>query len=241
VVIVREQLKAIVTLKTTYGEQVIAIGLHSVLSGNFTDLYPLDTVTNPTQKYVYDFRTTVAQDIDGYFGVSSIGLPNGLVNRKSFGGSTVVGYTTWTTHVGTELSTPQVVDIQLKNFWTPADSSICSFYFVEGMADLTSNYKIGMYLVEDSIIQWQKDYNLPSPYDIQFYVHRHILRASLNGSWGTKINDGSPIISGGEYIDGYSIKIDPSKWDIDHLYVVAFVYDAATYEVLQAEEQKVIP
>lgn len=229
------------TIEGVYHEQVIAIGLHSQLSGDFTALYPLDTNLNPSQKYVYDFRTEVAREIDQYFGVSTIGLPNGMVNRKSYSGSTVVGYTTWSSKVASELSTPQVIDIQLKNYWTPADSSLCSFYYVEGMADLNSNYKICMFLLEDSLVHWQKDYAASPSTDLELYVHRHILRTSLNGTWGTPVNGGSSITTGGEYIDGFSINVDPSKWNIAQLYVVAFVYDEVTKEVLQAEQVKVMP
>jgi hypothetical protein len=233
--------ETIVTLKTTYGEQVIAIGLHSSIPESFTGLYPTDTVINPEQKYVYDFRTTVATAIDAYFGVSAVALPNGMVNRKSFSGSTVLDHNTWSSHVATELSTPQQLDIQLKNFWDPTSNAICSFYYVEAMQNLSSSYNICLYLLEDSLVHWQKDY-LAAPSDIELYTHRHVLRGAINGDWqGTQVNGGAPLTDGGEYILSYTIDIDPSKWDVDHLYVVGFVYDAVTYEVLQAEEVKLIP
>ncbi len=229
--------EAIQTIEGTYHEQIVAVGLHSELSGDFTALYPLDTALNPSLKYVYDFRTQTAKEIDAEFGVSTIGLPNGMVNRKEWSGSAVVGYTTWSSRVASQLALPQVVDIQLENYWTPADSSICSFYYVEGMAELNSNYKISMFLVEDSLVRWQKDY-AASPSDIELYTHRHVLRAAFNGTWGTPVNAGNPLTTGGEYIDGFSINIDPSIYNVNHLYVVAFVYDAVTMEVLQAEQKK---
>lgn len=234
--------ETIETMKGTYGEQIVALGLHSSLSGSFTDLYSSDTLSNPTLKYTYDFRTNTATDIDQYFQVSNAGLPNGMVNRKSFGGSTIVGYTTWSSHVATELALPQQMDIQIKNFWTPSDSSICSFYFVEALMDLNANYKICMFVMEDSIVNWQKDYLASPSTDLPNYVHKHVLRGSLNGTWlGTTLNTNAVIADGEQFIEGYSIQIDPSQWDINHLYVVAFVYDAATYEVVQAEEVKVLP
>lgn len=233
--------ETIETIKGTYGEQVVAIGLHSALSGTFTDPESTDTLINPSLKYIYDFRTTVAQEIDATFGVSTIGLPNGMVNRKDFGGGEVVGYTTWSSHVSSLLATPQEMDIQIKSFYDTTTFSLCSFYFVEALTDLTGDYKICMFLTEDSIVKWQKDYMGSPSTDISNYIHRHVLRASLNGTWGTPVNTGSAVASGAEYIDGFSITINPANWDVDHLYVVAFVYNAATYEVIQAEEMKVIP
>ena len=231
--------ETIAQLITTYGDQVVALGLHSTLA-SFTSLNSLDTTINPQKKFTYDFRTIEATDIDGYFGVSTIGLPNGMVNRKSFGGTVVVGYTTWSSHVSTELALPQDMDIQLQNFWNASDSSLCSFYFVEALNNLNANYKICMFVMEDSMVHWQEDYNVAGN-EIEFYTHRHVLRGSLNGSWGTAVNTNATITDGDSFIDGYSIKIDPGKWNVNQLYVVAFVYDAATYEVIQAEEVKMIP
>lgn len=233
--------EAITTLIATYGEQVVPIGLHSTLSGTFTNIKSTDTLVNPSLKYIYDFRTTVATDIDAYFGVSTVGLPNGMVNRKDYGGGKVLGYSTWSSHVATELAIPQEMDIQMKCFWNPTDSSLCSFYFVEALTNLNANYKICLFLIEDSIIKWQKDYLASPSTDLEFYVHKHVLRGSLNGTWGTSVNSTSTITNGESFIDGYSIQINPANWDINHLYVVAFVYNATTYEVIQAEEIKMIP
>jgi hypothetical protein len=55
------------------------------------------------------------------------------------------------------------------------------------------------------------------------------------------VNSNTAILDGEQFIQGYSIQIDPSAWNINHLYIVAFVYDAATFEVIQAEETKVLP
>lgn len=234
--------ETIAQMITTYGNQIVPMGLHSSLSGSFTEVESSDTLVNPSLKYIYDFRTTVATDIDGYFGISTQGLPNGMVNRKDFGAGPVIGYTTWSSKVATVLATPQEMDIQIKNFWnTTGDSTLCSFYFVEALSNLTGNYKICMFLTEDSIVKWQKDYlGFPST-DIELYLHEHVLRGSLNGSWGTAVNTSTSITDGDSFIDGYSMAINPTNWDINHLYVVAFVYNATTYEVVQAESQKVIP
>ena len=231
--------ETIAQLVTTYGDQVVALGLHSSLSGSFTEILSTDTTVNPEQKYTYDFRTVTATDIDNRFGVSTAGLPNGMINRKSFSGSVVVGYTTWSAHVGSELALPQQVDIQLKNFWNSSDNSLCSFYYVDALANLTSTYNICLFVMENDIHQWQKDY-MATPVDIQNYTHKHVFRTSLNGSWGTPVTT-STINAGDHFTEGFSISIDPTKWDVNNLYVVAFVYDAATYEVIQAEEVKMIP
>lgn len=227
-------------LKTTYGDQVVAVGLHSSLSGTFTEILTDDTLLNPSLKYIYDFRTEPANTIDGKFGVSTIGLPNGMVNRKDFGGGVVVGHTTWASHVSTLLALPPDMDIQLKNFWDPVDSSLCSYVYVEALTNLTGTYKVCVFATEDSIVQWQKDYSM-APTDVEFYEHKHVLRAAMSTVWGTTLTSETSISDGDTFVNGYSITVDPSKWDVNNMHVIAFVYNADTDEVIQAEELKVVP
>jgi hypothetical protein len=234
--------ETIVTLEATYPEQVIALGVHSLLSPSFCDPLTADTTINPEGKYTYDFRSSVGFDIDNEYGVWSAGLPNGLVNRKSYSGSHIVGYTTWSSHVASELSTPQQVDIQLQNFWDPVTHAICTFYYVEAMQNLNSSYNMALYIMEDSLVHWQKDYMATPSTDIEFYTHRHVLRGVVNGTWlGTPINNLQPLVNGEAYQDNYTVTIDPAIWDINHLYIVAVVFDNANKEVLQVEELKIIP
>lgn len=234
--------ETIAVLRTTYPGQVIAIGLHSALSGTFTEIMSSDTTVNPELEFTYDFRTSVATEIDGLTFLSTSGaLPNGFVNRKDYGGgSAVIGHTQWSSKVAAELSLPQQMDIQLYHYWTPSDSNLCTYYFVEALMNLNANYKICLFLIENDIENWQKDYN-ETPSEIENYIHEHVLRGSLNGTWGTQVNSNSVIADNEQFIDGFSMKIDTGAWDINNLYVVAFVYNAATYEVIQAEELKVIP
>ncbi len=235
--------ETIASIMASYPDQVVALGLHSSLSGSFTDILPNDTITNPSLKYIYDFRNTPSTEIDNQFGVSSIGLPGGMVNRKDFGGGPVVSYTNWSTYTASVLASPPDIDLQLQNFWnTNNDSSLCSYFYARALNSLSGDYKICLFLTEDSIVKWQKDYLASPSTDLQFYVHHHVLRSSITGTtWGVPLNSTTNIASGETFIEGYSTKIDPSLWNLDHLYVVAFVYNATTLEVVQAEELKMLP
>jgi len=226
---------ALNNLKNTYGEQVIGIAIHSEKSNLTTP-----TAANPENKFVYDFRTQAALGIDEQFGIYSIGIPNGLVNRKNFGSSVIVPPAQWNARVTDVLSTPIQMDIQINNFWDPANNSICSYAFIEAKENLSSNYKMVMLITESNIIQWQK-YYANTPEEIPDYIHNHVLRTSITSIWGVPVANGEPINSGDTEIQGYSISTVGTDWNINYLYVVAFVYDVATYEVIQVEEVKVIP
>ena len=103
-------------------------------------------------------------------------------------------------------------------------------------ADLTSTYRLSVYLVEDHITQWQKDYDV-SPSDIPDYDHREVLRGSLNGTYGDVIN---AVTEGSVNSNSYNITLD-QEFDAEHCYIVAFLYDEATREIIEVEQTKVVP
>lgn len=222
--------------KPAYKESVVAIAHHSSYAGTFTD--PWSTVGNPELQFIYDFRNTISTELD--YKYNGISYPSGLVNRKDFGAGPLVGHSTWQGYTDNLLNLPQQVDIQIKPIYDPIEKTICAYYYVDALADLVGEYKISLYLTEDSIIQWQKN-SSTVPIYVPNYVHNHVMRISFNGLFGTKINPTGSITSGDTFIDGYSVSVSGTDWNIHHLYIVAFVYNEATDEIIQAEQVKVIP
>lgn len=220
-------------LYSNYPGQIVGVSLHSELSGYFTA--PLAD----TGKFSYDFRTALAKAIDQKFGVSAVGLPNGLVNRRKVSGNPVISHTQWANEASQILAAPPDMDIQIKPFFNASDSSLCAYVYVECLNNLSGSFKLACYLVEDEFINWQKDYAYPGE-NIQFYHHEHVLRAPLSTTWGTLLADGQVNI-GQTFVNGYSITFDLARWNPDHCKVIAFVYNENTDEVIQAEEQKIIP
>lgn len=220
-----------------YPNQVVAVGVHSAIPSEYTNPYPADTNLNPSLYYTHDFRREVSTIIDQRFGVSTSGLPTGMVNRKQVSGSYASNYTTWQTKVGQYLSAPPDADIQIKNFYNPSDSSLCAYVYVQFLQPISGDFKVVLYLVENKFVTWQKDYN-ETPEHVPDYEHNHILRESITSYWGTSLLDGTAEVNA-SYVNGYSIKIDPGKYNPDNCYVVGFLYDDNTSEIIQAEEEKV--
>lgn len=222
-------------LIANYNEQLIAIAHHSgdpIFSG-FTEPFPADS-----GYFNYDFRCNESTTIGNYFGVS--GLPTGLVNRTDFGTGVPIVYSSWPGKVSQLLANPPQMDLQLKSFWSAADSNLCVYYSVDVLENLSGNFKLAMYITEDSIIQWQKDYSMV-PNNIQFYVHNHVMRKSINGVNGTILTPKTELSAGENFIDGYSTKLNLQILNPEHLHIVAFVYNADNDEVIQAEEIKITP
>lgn len=214
------------SLINTYGEQVVVMSVHV---GFFAQ-----PKNNPDSSYAADYRTEFGNELNTFFGNDAAGLPNGMVNRKPMGGSSpILSYNSWTSAANAEVALAPVADIYIKPQYNQAENTACADVKVEFLSALSGEYKLSVFLTEDSVINWQKDY-AASPSDIQNYVHRHMLRTSFNGTWGEIIGT-APVTSGTSDIKRYSIALN-SAWNSEHLHIVAFVYNTATYEVIQAEE-----
>jgi hypothetical protein len=224
------QLKALTDM---YGEQVIPLAVHS---GYFAD------PENSPSPYTDDFRTAVgdAYDSPTAFGISSIGNPNGMVNRLHYPNAHVKAHSTWAGYVDSLLDVPPDIDIVITNTYDNNTKQLTSSVEAEFLNAMSGTYKLVVLLSEDSIIAPQKDYTLPAPSLNPTYVHRHMLRDAVNSAWGDSIATGTTnagTIASKSYV--YNGLSTHASWNPSHCYVVAYVYNVATYEVIQAEEKKV--
>jgi hypothetical protein len=217
------------TLKSLYGEKIISFAVHA------------GTAFSPPQKgpkYMYDFRTDAGTEWDNFFGISKVGNPNGMVNRTGYSQQHIKYHTDWSTAIGAVINTPPDVYITISNKYDAASKSVTSTVTTSFLTSQNGEFKLQVVLTEDSIVKWQKDYS-KEPSDIENYVHRHALRGVLNSTWGESIVNGPIDKSVAAIKKSYSITLK-DDWNVAKCTVVAFVYNAATYEVLQAEEMKVI-
>lgn len=213
------------SLKNTYGNQLVILAVHV---GFFAEPYP-----DPNGEFGTDFRTTVGDDLDQEFGPSAAGLPRGMVNRKPVSGSPVLAHTAWAGVVQGIVNQAPSADIQILTNYDQATRTACADVQVEVLNNISDELKVCVFLTEDSIVNWQKDYGA-NPSNIPDYVHRHALRASFNGTWGVAM-DTAPYSSGDMDTLRYSMVLD-TAWSASHCSIVAFVYNASSLEVLQAEE-----
>lgn len=217
--------EAATQLVNAYGEQIVVLAVHV---GFFAE-----PKNYPNGSYANDYRTTFGDELNIFFGNDAAGLPNGMVNRKPLSGSPVLSYNSWSSVASSEVALAPVADIYIKPQYNADEKTACADVKVEFLTDLSGEYKLCVFLTEDSIVSWQKDYDA-SPSDIPDYVHRHMLRTSFNGTWGEVVGT-APITTGSSDIKRYSLKLDDS-WNASRLGIVAFLYNTSTNEVVQAEE-----
>jgi len=217
-------------LKATYGEKLVIVSIHS---GSFAEIQ-----NNPDGSYAYDFRTTEGTAIATDFGIIDDPYPAGMIDRKAFSGNNNfnVFYLSWATKLALRFAEPPVAAIQLKTSFVASDSTIKTTVKCKFLVDKDSAYNVCVYLMEDSIVNWQ---TFPSGAEQADYVHNHVFRGTISGTYGISLGNS---FTAGEIVQScVEGKIKHLESRPEHYYVVAFVYNTISKEVVQAIEQKLIP
>jgi hypothetical protein len=220
--------RAIYDQKAIYGDDLIIMAIHA---GSFADVF-----LPGAPYYTYDFRTPEGTELDTDFGISLAGNPNGMVNRRMDNGSFIIGATKWSSEVSEVLqdTTEAALQILIENSFNATTRELQTEVSSEFLSTLTGNYKLCVFMVEDSIVNWQKDYDA-TPDNVEFYVHREVFRGSMNGTYGATI---TPTTDGSTTTLNYSYTL-PIDWHEEHFSIIAYLYDEATKEILQVEQQEI--
>lgn len=205
-----------------YGDKIIAIAIHS---GYFAI---------PTADYPPDYRSTEGDALTSYYGVTD--YPIGLVNRTEESGQKLMAYSAWSSAVGTILAQSPEMGITVTNTYNSDTSQLQSSAEIEFLADQPGQLKICFYITEDSIVSPQTDYN-ETPNKIDNYTHRHVLRGSMNGTFGENLPSAT-YSKGGSVTVTKSLTLN-SNWESSHCSVVVYVYRESDEKILQVEEKKV--
>ena len=186
-------------LQEEYGEQnVIAVGIHSGPFAKSLRGIPLALYTSEGDEY-YDYWKVESQ-------------PKGVINRRG-----TSDYTSWTTIVRDEMSKVAPVSLEAACVFDP-QQSLFNFK-VEVMAvDGATNGKLQVWLLENGIVEPQY---LPDGSVDREYVHQHVFRTSVNGTWGTDLS----LKEGERKIELFTYELRDETWVPANMEAVAFVYD----------------
>ncbi len=228
-------------LRTANGGRVITIGVHI---GSLSQ--PSGTV------FTQDFRTTAGNNYNNLFvNADATGYPSGMVDRVFIGNPAVyfLGTGNWVSSVNSRLMTQDSAFLTISNTYSSTTRTLSTKVLTTSVSPLPNTYRLTVLLTEDSIQAPQKDQDstqLPNATVINYW-HRYVLRDAINNNhsgWGDTLTlPHHPSVVGDTVSKTYSYSI-PSMFltipcNDKHCYVVAFLYDAATYEILQVEQQKV--
>jgi hypothetical protein len=191
-----------------------------------------------TGEYTLDLRAKAGEDWNSEFGLSS--YPNGLVNRKVSGGSLVIGPDKWGSSVQQIITLPPDFQIKITNQYNSDSRQVSTTIYNRFITELDGEYTLTVCIVEDSIIGAQKNSN-PNigPYPDWFgYVFNDVLRGTLNGSVGEVLTT-SPDTEL-TYLGRYKSTLS-ADLVAKNCWILAFVSNSATREILQVEKKKIIP
>ena len=239
-------------IEAAYPERVITVSIHSGYYSTYSSApYKYNWVVESPTKPGYNA-------LDEFFQISDQGNPNGMINRKDYdiiNFSHVKGIDIWKTAVAAELSTPLQASIYMINKFDPSNNNLQTTAKVKFLTSLSGSYKIATMLVEDHIncdttagrIVPQKDYRI-NPDDDFNYVHKHVLRDYLFGAFGDtlktnpNVNDTiSKVFTKNITLKKNGSDSAPYYINPDDLYVIVYIYNANTYEVIQTEKLKIKP
>ncbi len=195
-------------LQNFHGNKLIAIGVHS---GSFAQ-------PQTGTAFTTDFRTSYGNEIHDLFSPS--GYPVGVINRRGYPGNALINYGYWSAELESVFSqTPQAAITM-----NESDGQI----IVEARStngDL-DGLKLVVCITENGIIDWQINGS-----EIQDdYIHNHVLRTHLNGTWGDEI---SLTTTNSTFTFDYTLE---NNWVKENCHAIAYIYNITTYEIIQVEE-----
>lgn len=211
-------------LQKQYGHNVIVLGVHSGFLSAPIGGYP-------------NFKTKEGDEWYNFFGFDS--NPIGTINRKFNSGSYAFNSPEWGDAIAATLQEEAVVEmtpiVNYDESNRELEINVFSKFLTE-MIDTT--YRLTVCIMEDSIVGKQLT---PDGDDLD-YVHRHVFRETINGTWGESLNgtDENPLVIAPKemIIKSYSVKLNET-YNADQCYVIAYVANGETKEVLQVIEKKI--
>lgn len=195
---------AINAIMETYGEDnIIAVGIHSGPLGFAGNANVLGLMTDTGEEYYKKY------------GISS--QPSAMFNRSVVSNN----YNTWAAYIPELISQKANLSIAIGNAYDESSRTLTTDIDAFG-TNGTTNGKLQVWLIEDGIVALQL---MPDGSANANYVHNHVFRAAVNGTWGESVT-----VKEGEHTKKQYTYTLPSSWKAENVSVVAFVYNDSGVE-----------
>lgn len=191
-----------------YGEDnVIAVGIHSGPLGFAGNSKTPGLMTDTGNEYYTRWDKE-----------NKMGQPWVIFNRKTSPDSQ---YYNWAAQVSTIISEKANLSVNIANAYDADKRTLTTTVGADGVNG-TVNGKLQVWIVEDGVPALQK---MPDGSANKEYVHNHVFRAAVNGTWGEDVT-----VKEGETTTKQYSYVLPEAWNTDNIAVVAFVYNDSGVE-----------
>lgn len=203
----------------TLGDTMIPVSVHAGYFANPSQW--------PDEKgFIKDYRTEAGEYYNGLFGIES--NPSAVINRKKFNNEYPVKLNSWESRVNNEIQNNlNILNFEMKSIFNEEHK----VGKVEINGTFLNNYNNPIsacfYLIENHVIGVQDDHGTIVP----DYSHEHMLRSAYGTPLGRVISNGS--VSANDVFNISSANLFFSdEWNRTNCEVIAIIYDANTFEVL---------
>lgn len=189
----------------TYGEDnVIAVGIHCGPLGFAGNSKRVGLKTDTGDEYYTHWANG-----------TNLGQPSAIFNRKK-GKGPIDNLNNWAAEVGLIISEKANLSVDIANAYDAKTRKLTTKVGAFGVNGTVSG-KLQVWIVEDGIKAMQL---MPDGSANQEYIHNHVFRAAVNGTWGEDIT-----VKEGETTSNDYSYVLPETWNADNISVVAFVYN----------------
>ncbi len=178
--------------------------------------------------FSYDFRTLTGEELYNDYHITN--NPQAVINRAT----NPIDKPGWNLETANADRTVYAA-IQIINEYDAANKTLKINTKTTMLTDYSDPVQLSLMLIEDNIVKPQKF----SDHVDTFYVHNHVLRSGINGTYGEFISPSGTLEKDGEYLYGYSIFFDYTDWNPDNCSVVAILLNQQDKKVIQVEKAKV--
>lgn len=190
----------------TYGEDnVIAVGIHCGTLGFAGNSKRVGLMTDTGVEYYKHWANG-----------THLGQPSAIFNRKKGKGPND-NFNNWAAEVGLIISEKANLSVNIANAYDAKTRTLTTKVGAFGVNGTVSG-KLQVWIVEDGIKAMQL---MPDGSANQEYIHNHVFRAAVNGTWGEEVT----VKEGETTTKQYSYEHLPETWNAENISVVAFVYN----------------
>ena len=209
--------REIIRLDGIHGDQLIPVAIHA---GDFAKPEASGS------KYTTDLRPT-GNHGEVYLNTFNPGnaYPRGMVSRL---GAISKSANSWEPDINSIKDDQSAAVIKLRNYYAAASNLLRIDAEIEWLQTLPENYHLQVMVLEDHIIDWQKD----GSQEVSNYDHRHVLRKVVNDTFGKALKAAT---QGEKEKIQYILTLDPT-WKAGDMESVVYIFnnDPNSYEVIQA-------